>query len=106
MGQTGSELADLETENTAALIRTGPDEAITLHGLNHMMVGRGFIRGWRWTGTAVENIFSHELDGAPSSFVKDGDSTLVFTPYARWRVSTRGETRRLHEWKRIWPRGR
>ncbi len=83
----GEELASLSNDAIVAVVDTGPDTAVSLHGINHMRVGEGEVAGWRWHDGAVAKAFSHALDGGVCGYTRRGEEIFLTTPRGLWRIS-------------------
>ncbi|HEX8700833.1 MAG TPA: hypothetical protein VF815_18455 [Myxococcaceae bacterium] len=76
----GKKHRQLAKENVRGLVASGPDEVLSLHGLNHLGSRRGSVR-WFKQGTDGQWALSEEqsLDAGPYSFNATGEGVYVVT---------------------------
>ncbi|HEX8435976.1 hypothetical protein [Archangium sp.] len=76
----GRKHRQLAKENVRGLIASGPDEVLSLHGLNHLGGRRGSVR-WFKQGTDKQWSLSEEkpLDAGPYAYTVAGEAVYVVT---------------------------
>lgn len=83
----GKKRRQLAKENVRGLVRSGPDEVFSLHGLNHLGERRGSVR-WFKQGADGQWALSEEkpLDAGPQTFTATGDGAYVMTATSLTKV--------------------
>jgi len=98
----GKKHRQLAKENVAGLAAVGPDEVLSLHGLNHLGMRRGSVR-WFKKGADGQWALSEEqsLDAGPYAFTATGDVAYVVTAESLTKVGP-GHQVKLLETLPVW----
>lgn len=76
----GKKRRQLAEENVRGLVASGPDEVLSLHGLNHLGERRGSVRWFKQDADGQWALSEEKpLDAGPHTFTATGDGVYVMT---------------------------